>query len=164
MPKILKIIDSCRGCPHYGYYSGGQHQCGLVNETVADKAVIAPFCPLTEFPSRVIADMGETIRLLREQYRYGLVLAVLSHIATKLKADVSARGVLTIKLKDKTSVYLRHDAIMEVRPLENTVIFAGDKGKYKLHPDACPPLLEKQFVMEGAGVKEELWQRLDIAT
>lgn len=162
MPKILKIVDSCGGCPQYCYYSGGQYECKLVGEIVPDKTVIASFCPLTEFPSRMLADMDATIRRLREPNKYGLVLALLSHIATKLKTNVSAHGVITITLKDGTSVYLRHDAITETLPQEGTVIFWGNDRKYKLHPDAVPPQLYGQFVRDD--IPGEHWEHLYIAT
>lgn len=132
-----------------------------MDEIVADKTIIAPFCPLAEFPSRVLANMDETIRLLREPNKYGLVLALLSHIATKLKTEVSTHGVITIVLKEGTSVYLRNDAIAEVLPQEaGMVIFWDNEQKYKLHPDASPPQLYRKIVRDG--ITDELWEHLQI--
>ncbi len=163
MPKILKIVDSCGGCPNYSYYSGGQSECKLVGEIVPDKTAIAAFCPLTEFPSRMLADMNATIRLLREPNKYGIVLAVLSHISTKLKKDVDRNGGIAIELKNNQApVYLRHDGITSLVPFQGAVFFADGEYKYKLYPDALPPQLHVQVVREG--ITDELWEQLYIAT
>lgn len=164
VPKILQIINSCGGCPHSGYGSGGRDDCHLVNEVIPDKAAIAPFCPLTEFPSSMIANMGETIRLLREPNKYGIVLAILSHIATKLKKGVGRNGGITIELKGnrKATVYLRHDGITSVVPFQGAVFFVDGEFKYKLYPDTLPPQLHVQVIREG--ITDELWQQLYIAT
>lgn len=162
MSKILKLIDSCGGCPQYGYYSGGQSECRLVNEIVPDKTVIAPFCPLTEFPSHMLASMDSTIRLLREPNKYGIVLAVLSHISTKLKKDADRNGGITIELKNnRAPVYLRHDGITSVVPFQGAVFFVDGGYKYKLYPDTLPPQLHVQVAREG--ITDELWEHLYIA-
>lgn len=163
VPKILKIIDSCGGCPQYGYYSGGQSECKLVGEIVTDKTVIAAFCPLTEFPSRMLANMDETIRLLREPNKYGIVVAVLSHISTKLKKDSDKNGGITIELKNgQAPVYLRHDGITNVVPFQGAVFFVDGEYKYKLYPDTLPPQLHVQVAHEG--ITDELWEQLYIST
>ena len=150
MSKILKLVDSCGGCPHYGYYSGGQSECRLVDEIVVNKALVAPFCPLADFPSRLLADMDATIRLLRAPNTYGFVLALLSHIATKLKRELSTGGVIDIALKNGTSIFLRHDAVIEVLVDSWAIIFVeGRRQKFKLHPDSQPPQLYKQVTVKG---------------
>lgn len=164
MLKILKIVDSCGGCPNYGYDSGGRHKCKLVDEIVPDKTEVASFCPLTEFPSRMLANMNETIRLLREPNKYGIVLAVLSHISTKLKKDADRNGGITIELKNNQApVYLRHDGITSVVPFQGAVFFVDGEHKYKLYPDTLPPQLLVQVAPEGFRT-DELWEQLYIAT
>jgi len=160
--KVLGTVDSCGECPNYGYYSGGVHRCGLVDEAVLDKTTVAPFCPLPDYPSRIIAQMQTTILGLREPNKYGLGFALLTHIATKLKLDLHANGSgLTISFKDMgkdRKVYLGLDYIrgIEVRPFEIT--FTSESGTFKLSPDTNPPLLREAADKDG-----KLWSHHKLA-
>lgn len=160
--KMLKLIASCGECPNYGYYSGGTHECRVVNEVVPDKTVIASFCPLPDFPSRQLAAQESTIRLLREPNTYGLVLAVFSHIATKLKTTVNDNGTVAVPLKDGTVLYVHWQCVTELSLSPGTEVhFVSDKKKYKLHPDAHPPVLYEEVTVEGH--EGPLWTRVDLA-
>lgn len=161
MPKILMLISSCGGCPNYGYYSGGQYRCNLVDENVEDKTTIAAFCPLSDFPSRTLANMDMTIRLLREPNKYGLGVTLISHLATKFKTPMSRDGAIHIALKDGTSVYVRYDSITEVLAHQGSVVIVNENGRFKLVPDAVPPQLFQEIKREG--ITDELWKKLDIA-
>jgi hypothetical protein len=152
-PKVLGQVTSCGECPNYSYYSGGVHRCSLVEEAVLDKTIVAPFCPLPDYPSRTIAQMHITILGLREPLKYGFGLALMTHIAAKLKLDLHANGLgLTIPFKDMgkdREVYLGVDYIrdIEVRPFEIT--FTSGKSIFKLSPDSDPPLLREAADKEG---------------
>jgi len=159
--KVRGLVRSCGECPDYVYYSGGKHQCRLVEETVVDKTIIAPFCPLADFPSQLLADMETTIRTLREPNKYGIVLAVLSHIATKLNENLNDRGGLTISLKNGDSVSLWHDYITEVSVYPWAVHFVDGARRFKFFPDANPPELYTLVTVSVA--EEQLWQKLDLA-
>jgi hypothetical protein len=152
-PKILGQVASCGICPNYVYYSGGVHRCRLVDETVRDKEIVAPFCPLPDYPSRMISGMQATILGLREPNKYDFGIALLTHVATKLKLDLHAHGSgITILLMDERKVYLGLDYITEVRLRPFEITFANEEGKFKLSPDADPPVLS-----EAAGADGNLW-------
>ena len=161
-PKVLGTVASCSECPNYVYYSGGVHRCTLVEETVSDKSIIAPFCPLPDYPSRTIAQMQTTILGLREPLKYGFEVALMTHIATKLKLDLHANGSgLTIPFKDTgkdREVYLRLDYILdiEVRPFKIT--FMSGESIFELSTDTDPPLLR-----EAADKDSNLWISHELA-
>jgi hypothetical protein len=154
--KITKIVQTCAECPYYSYYSGGASKCNMVDEVVIYRKEVAPFCPLPDYPSRTIAEMQTTIASLREPNKFGGALALLSHVATKLKLPLSANGSgITIPFKDMKKdreIYLGIDYIREVsmRPFEIT--FWWNDGTFKLSPDADPPLLR-----EKADPNQDLW-------
>lgn len=153
VPKILKLVQSCGECPHYRYYSGGVYQCALVGQAVREKESVAPFCPLSDFPSATIAGMESTIERLREPYRYSIGLAVLSHIATKLKVNLDPRGAsLNIPLLDGGDLLLSFENITNIGVNTHEVhFFSSDGAEYKLLPDGDSPKLYKSKEVEGHG-------------
>lgn len=164
MPKMLQLVQKCGDCPHYEYYSGGQYKCRLTGEVVRDKTVIAPFCPLTGYPSRMLARMEATIQVLRDSRKYGLAIAVLSHIATKLDTMLGPDGVVAIALKNGETVYLAPDHITEMamQPF-CSIQFLSGKKVYMLCPDTVPPQLSVQIEAILDGVNETLWRRCELA-
>lgn len=161
-PKILQRVSKCGECPHYVYYSGGTHKCSETDEIVHNEDEIAPFCPLTDYPSRTIAEMETTITALRTPYKHGVELALLSHIATKLKTKLNARGSsILIQLKDGKAVGfdLNYINSISINPFE--LRFTYREETYLFLPDADPPkLYRKQQATEDFG---ELWHELKIA-
>lgn len=155
--KVQKLVSSCGECPHYNYYSGRAYRCAMVDQTVFDKEKVAPFCPLADYPSGIIADMEVTILALRKPLEYGFGLALLTHVAGKLKVNLHANGRgLTVPLKDR-KVYLGLDYVKHVSPYPNfEITFMSGEGKFKLFPDLSPPQLhEATRPIEGG---EEFWQ------
>lgn len=157
-PKILQIVNSCGICLNYRYYSGGKYVCTGVHEIVEDKSLIAPFCPLVDFPSRIIANMERTIQTLREPNKYGMVLAILSHVATKLKVNMDAYG-MSIPIKDNDSIYLKHDAITEITTFPYALYFIFGEKNFKLIPDGDKPHLY-EMVLRDELPDKELWVEL----
>ena len=155
-PKVVQLVTSCGGCPNKGYYSGAASQCKLTDEIIQDMASIAPFCPLADFPSKKLADQEMTIRLLREPHKYTLASAILSHVATKLKVEVSASGHVELKLKKGESVYLMLSHILEITSQPWVIVFMCGSKKYKLYPDGAKPELSVAVKLEGR--EEEGWQ------
>jgi hypothetical protein len=164
-PKILKLIESCGGCPNRKYYSAGAYQCSLVDQTIADDSKVAPFCPLADFPSQRIANLDSTVRLLREPHKYGLVFAIVAHVAVKLNTTVSDRGVVTIALKDGTSIMLFPDHILSANPMKGGEIeFLYEGVKYKIYPDVLHgPELEKEVTIPELPEKGPQWVRVKLA-
>ena len=159
--KILDRITSCGECPHYVYYSGGVHNCRLVDEVVRDKSRVAPFCPLADYPSRVIADMETTITGLREPLTYGFGLALLTYVAAKLKVNVHTRGSsLVVPLKDGRKVGLGLDYITAIRVYPFEISFNHGEHSYKLLPDVGQL---RESVPPKEGQEEELWLHHDVA-
>src|SRR3569832_622543 len=144
-PKVLGQVTCCGVCLFFVFFCGGVHRCRLVDVAVLDKSIVAPFCPLPDYPSRIIAQMQTTILGLREPLKHGFGLALITQVATRLKLNLHANGTgITIPFKDMgkdRKVYLGLDYIREidVRPFEIT--FVGGESIFKLSPDSNPPLL-----------------------
>lgn len=160
-PKIVDLVSSCGKCPNYQYYSGGVHKCKPADEIVLDKDEIAPFCPLPNYPSHQIASMQRTILDLREPNKAVFVLALLSHIATKLKLNLEPHGggiVIPFKDGDKDrEVYLSFEYITEVAVSPFSVIFQSGGKKFKLSPDFKPPTLDEEAPKVPGLEDKELW-------
>lgn len=106
--------------------------------------------------------MDATIRVLRDPHKYGLAIAVLSHIATKLKTVLGAtNGTVTIGLKDGTSVYVTPDHVTEIAMSPCAVHFLSEGKHLKLYLDGSSPELSEEVQIEGVG--ESLWRRCDLA-
>jgi len=149
--KVLGLVRSCKVCPNHGYYSGGKSECRLVNEIVEDPGIVAPFCPLADFPSAKLSAMDATIRGLREPNQYGLSYMILSYLATQLRALMDSRGGITIALTDGTSVYLSADAVVGDGAMCRPPVIhfrAGVDDEYKLCPDGDRPMLYKKVKTE----------------
>ncbi|HVM58800.1 MAG TPA: hypothetical protein VMT80_00485 [Candidatus Paceibacterota bacterium] len=167
--KVLGTVASCGECPNYGYYSGNAHECKLVEHVVVDKNRIAPFCPLADFPSKLLADMDATIRGLREPYTFAFPITLLTHVATRLKVPIHENGRgLTIPFKDgggEREVYLSADYItgLVLTPgFEIEFMAKGDK-RFKLLPDTHPPQL-CEAVPHPEKVGECLWRHYHLAS
>lgn len=150
VPKIVTQVSFCGECPHYRYYSGGAHECEKVQQIVREKSKVAPFCPLPDFPSRVIAEMQTTIEMLREPYKFGFDLALLTHVATKLKLSIEAngRGIL-IPYGQGNHAYLGSEYITKIQVVPCEIFFSEKLTKYRLIPDGPEPSLYKALDQEG---------------
>lgn len=158
--KILRLVSSCGVCPNYGYYSGGVHQCRSVEEDVENPNVIAPFCPLADFPSEIIAGLDKTIKRLTNPYSYTLSLAVMSHVAAKLGVAFNSRGSsLMIPQEEGEPILLSFDYITDIKMgLGAEIHFIGSKReKFVLCPDSKPPSLRRELVEKGSN-GEALYQ------
>jgi hypothetical protein len=162
-PKVLGQVTSCGECPNYVYYSGGQHRCRLVDETVLDKSIVAPFCPLPDYPSRAIADMQTTILGLRAAEHRGFQLMLLTYVANRLKVNVPAhaRGLM-VPLKDR-EVYMGLDRISEVKVWPLEISFSQGKNMFILSPDSSPPLLREKVLQAVDGDELSTWRHHHLA-
>ena len=156
--RITGMTRSCRECANRAHYSGGAHVCRLVDEIIHPQYEheVAPFCPLPEYPSRAIAGMQATIRAMQSAQERDLGLALLAHIAAKLKLalDPGARGI-AIPFKDKKEdceAYLGLEYVTEIAPWHYAITFRSGDRIFRLHPDSDPPLLEEARDAHG-----ELW-------
>lgn len=144
-PRIVAQVSSCKECPHYAYYSGGMYECRKADAPVRDSSIIAPFCPLPEYPARIIAGLDATVRALRGEKDQGFWLVLLSHVATKLNLSLSANGEsVNIPFENgKKTAYLMPQGIvrMEPCPLEIEFVNTGGGEKFRLIPDSKPPKL-----------------------
>jgi len=165
MPRILELILSCGGCPHYQYATSGRYDCRLVNQGVNDKTIVAPFCPLPIYPADVIASMETTIDRLFEPYKFTLPLSVIEHVARKIKVAIVPNGRgLVLKLADETEVYLDFEYIIKLEIKQGAEIhFKAGDDTYRLFPDAVPPHLDKMYKCEGDEA-EERWIHTKLAT
>lgn len=152
MVKILDLVASCGKCPNYGYYSGGVHECRMTNQIVHRPGEIAPFCPLPDFPSAVIAGLDMTIKRLMEPYSLTLPCALLSHVSAKLGLAFDSRGsTVMIPLEGGEQIPVTFDSIVEVKMGFGAEIhFLGNnREKYVLYPDATPPALRQELDTTG---------------
>jgi hypothetical protein len=145
--KILGLVRSCGLCPNYEYYSGGVHRCKLVEEVVIDNTVVASFCPLSNYPSDIMAQMEMTISTLREPHKHGFGVVLLGHIATKLKLNLDTNQLgLIILLNDAgkgREVYLSLDHICEILVHPFEITFTSGLSVFKLSPDTRPVVLRE---------------------
>jgi hypothetical protein len=161
-PKILGQVTSCGVCPHRTYYSGSIHRCALVDEDIINDSVVAPFCPLPDYPSDKLAQMQKTIEALREPLKYSFGMAVLTHIAAKLKLNLSAKNAgITIPFKDGTQdrkVFLEIGCVTGIDARTSEVTFTNDGKVFKLNIDGREPLLR-----EAQDEKGMLWHHHRLA-
>lgn len=147
-PKIVDTTTSCKECPNRIYDSGRIYTCRLVGQHILPEYEhqVAPFCPLPDYPAAVIAGMQTTIHVLQKPNAYGLGLALLVHVATKLKVNLapSARGI-TIEFKDgkkDRKVFFGTDYITKYDPHRSEITFMGEgKAMFRISPDSDPPVL-----------------------
>ncbi len=160
MPKILALISSCGACPNYRYDSGGAYNCDLVGQTVRDKNRIAPFCPLADFPSRIIADLEVTADSLRRPNDHTFHWALMSFIADKLKAVLRSDGryiTLLPKKEGAQPILLLIDHITGVDMDKYHVTFLYESTRYAIVL-AHPPRLLKEATPPGL---EPGWQQIE---
>ncbi|MDB5264555.1 MAG: hypothetical protein JWN64_126 [Parcubacteria group bacterium] len=132
-----------------------------MDEVVLDKTIVAPFCPLTDYPSHVIAGMQKTILDLREPNKPVFVLTLLSHVATKLNLNLEANGRgIVIPFKDRDEdrrVYMAFDYITEITLSPFMVAFIYGDKRFKLFPDYEPPVLEEAAGKIEGMEDKDLW-------
>lgn len=161
MPKILTLIDSCKGCPHHRYDSGGRYDCKLVGEQIIDSSRVAPFCPLPDFPANQIARLERTVQALQQPNDFGLYWAILAFIAKKSRTTLSADGrYITFTQKDGDPIYLVNDHIVEVDLQQGRIVFLCEKDKYAF-VTSTPPRLLKEVSLMGDESKKG-WQEIHI--
>ncbi len=162
VPKIVNMVNSCGECPNYGYYSGRVYRCNLVEEAVLEKDRIAPFCPLPDYPSRVIKEMEITVLGLQKSVDYSYPFALFTFIAAKLKRTVSANGsTIRIPCRDG-EVCLQYDHIRDLTLNPFSIRFLDADKTYVLCVDgiAGPSLSE---VVRREGIDEELFHQIYLA-
>lgn len=161
-PKVLGLVSSCGECPNCDYNSGGASQCRLIGERIRDKTIVAPFCPLPDYPSRSIAEMEITIVGLRKQFALGFGLTLMTHIATKLKLNMHTNGSgLRIPFRDMgkdREAFLELSCICHIGIQPFAVTFLDGNKKFKLLPDTKPSLLYEATEREG-----ESWRCHELA-
>ena len=132
----------------------------MVGQVIPDKSVIAAFCPLADFPSKLLASQDATIRTLREPNKYAMVHALMSHLATKLNVLLDERLGVTLTLKDGETVRLHPECVTFTEVMPGAVIhFVCEGVKYKLFPDPRPPSLSMMIVRDG---KELGWTECEL--
>lgn len=144
--KITATTQSCDKCPYKRYRTAGRYECSKVEQDILDLTQIAPFCPLGDFPARIIAGMEQTIVRLREPYSHSLLLANLNHVATKLNLDLKPDGGgIDIPCQNgKTELVVCFDIrnIIEFDIRSHGFTFVSGSETYRLMPDADPPRLD----------------------
>lgn len=160
MPRFVGLISSCGNCPNYGYYSGSQNECKLVNQIVDDKGRIASFCPLPHYPSEEIANLELSLKMERDAHPYSFAYMTVAHVARKFGMPMTRRGVL-FKLINGTSIAMEFDHITEIKPQGTEIIFVRGGKTYKVLPDIKEPALYEGVVIQG---REELsWAKIELA-
>lgn len=142
MTRILALVNSCGGCEHRRYGSGGTYTCDLVNQPIRDKNRIADFCTLPIYPSEKIASLEATIEMLRAPNEHGFRHMIMAYMVDKLKATISPDGeYITILIgEEQAPLLLFRDAITEVDLDGGLVIFVA-----KTSPDSE----QKQYAIKS---------------
>ena len=140
------MVRCCGECPNYQYYSGGSHICTLVDQFVRNKEQIAPFCPLSDYPSKIIADLSETVRLAQGAQKINFSAVMMSYIASYLKLNVEASGRgIVIPFGDDKEVTLDFSWITEVSVDRGFIVKFSDNGKaFELIIDTQNPVLKEE--------------------
>ncbi len=158
VPKILGTTNSCGGCP-----KRDGDRCSLVDTRILDKDIVAPFCPLPDYPSGVIADQQAMIMHMRDPHKWGVSLAVITHIAAKLGRNVNANRVTTVTIpyrrgKEEFELLLDFEYITAVDVLGGFgIVFQYREDTFKLRADSTPPALSVQSKQNP-----ELWEPCEI--
>ncbi len=165
IPKVLGLVHSCGECPHYQYYSAGVFRCKVADQNVLDKETIAPFCPLANFPSAIIAGMEITIVGLRArdtQNTCGFGLALMTHVATKLRLNLDPGGMsITLVLNGGREVSLCFHHITGVEHLPLKILFVDGKGgEFELLPDLRQPILREEIVKD----EKRSWREFNLSS
>jgi hypothetical protein len=160
VPKIVKLVSVCKDCPHYNYYSGWVFTCSKADQIVIHKELVAPFCPLPDYPSKVIADMEMTIIALREPNQYSMDFALLSYVASKFKANIGAHGRGSVLALDEgKEVYLSLDHIEKISLNPSEIRFHCGNGVFRACLGGKDPALYKLSTLDEE-TKKELWYQI----
>ena len=163
VPKILGLVRRCGECPRYRYYSGGAHTCTEADQIVDDPDRIAPFCPLADFPSRVIKEMQITVTGLQQAVDYSFAFAMLTFVAAKLKRNLNVNGsAIRIPLRDGDQVTLFYPYISKIDLSPLAIWFTDGDKRYKLDPESGVRGVLYE-VVRREGIDEDLFHQLDIA-
>lgn len=149
-PKILSLIQKCGSCPR-------RHgdRCGEVDEVILDSSRVAPFCTLSDYPNRTIADMEATIKALRENDNTSFPIAVLSLIATRLGTNLCSDYMgIDIPLADGNVVHLPYEGLTFETDLHWTICFVDRGNKYRLRMGDC----SLHMSVSVPGYADELWK------
>lgn len=150
-PRILKLIRACDECPHKRYDSGGQNDCDLTGQRVPSSLTgIAGFCPLPNYPGKIIADQEHSLKMLREAYSFNFMTTLMAHVSIKLDVNLDSRsGGILFETADNEWIRLHPECIimLEWRPLEITFVDSSTGCTYKLQPDAHRPRLYKEVTV-----------------
>ncbi len=133
-----------------------------MHETIPQDVSIAPFCPLPDYPSGVIAQMEATIRTLRGLGKPPFFIEIFSLLAKRLGVLLHTNsGGLTIELEDDTKVHLLYDTIHNVEVSHTTwsIFFHHEGTLYRLSLYDKPSLSRK---VQIPGVENMLWQECEL--
>jgi len=156
---MLAFISSCKSCPNRKYASGGVYDCTLAHERIPDAVGIASFCPLPDYPARIIAEQEATIRALRDQQSLSLTVGILSLIAMKLGVTLHPDYLgLTLECENGEKVFLHHDSF-GVTEFTLMVTFRDQGKNYRLSIGS-EPLLMVEVTREG--IKDPRWMQLSL--
>lgn len=142
VPKILGTVTSCGICP-----KRTDDRCSLVDARIIDRDIVAPFCPLTDYPSRVIADQQAMIESLRRPHKWSMSLAIITHVAAKLGRVVNSERVTTLNIpyrrgSEECELCLDFEYITDIDLRGGFgIIFRYREDIFKLYPDNHPPQL-----------------------
>lgn len=164
MPKILALVSSCKGCDHRKYDSGNRYNCDLVDEQIIDESCVAPFCPLTDFPSNQIAKLERTVQALQQSNDFGFYWAVMAFVVKKSGRTLSADGrYITFNQKEGDPVYLINDHIIEIDLQQGHIVFLHEKERYAFVTSTPPRLLREESYRIGDEDKKG-WQEVSLET
>ena len=156
VPKIVALTQSCKQCPNYSYFSGGQSICSLANQIVLEPSEIAPFCPLADYPSEIIASLQKTMNYHRHGYRHTLKSLVMTHIAAKLNCAVDPTGRhIKIPLRESSEVVVFTIDLVTQLSFDVIAFMDTDDKRYILYVDGDKPILRRK-------VGEDQWEDLSI--
>lgn len=160
MPRILQLVQSCGECPNRGYYSEGQYECKLVVQIIVNKEVVAPFCPLPDYPAKTIADLARTVQMERDAHPYSFSYMTVAHVARKFNTLMTGRGT-TFTLKDGSTINLEFDHITAIEPQGTEILFLAGGKSYRITPDIKEPAL---YVEVKVPNKADMgWTKLELA-
>lgn len=153
-PKVLALVSSCNTCQNREYISVNHFSCRLVGQPIIENDIVAPFCPLTDYPANTIAQMQMTILAVRQALSQRFGTHLLTYIAAKLKRTLNAYGSgLTIAFDDmgvSREVYLGLENVLEIKVQPFEVQFLYRDTAYIVSPDASPPMLRKALNADRA--------------
>lgn len=155
-PKIVGMTKSCGDCPNRQ-----ATRCLLVDGEILDRDIVAPFCPLPDYPARRIADQQATIMHMRDPHKWGVNLAVITHIAAKLGRNVNANRVTTVTIPYRRGKDEFELLLLDFEYITGVDVFGGfgimfryGEDIFKLNADSTPPALSLQ-----SKENPELWEQ-----